>query len=204
MARSRLALKTVLHGGFALLFTTAWAQPAHAAEKIVYQSSSLCVKGEARLFRAVSGGLIGYVGDGYTHALNPGCTTGVTRSGALKVDVYRWNGSAWTVCRTSGWKYGTTGQSTGQFAGPYGPSATVHYGNAAGNGPACGAGYYGTLSNVYAADAGEWRGGSVWSGYQHVPATHLRGETKPAAPSLPAPASESVPPPAGAPDAPQG
>lgn len=70
--------------------------------------------------------------------------------------VQRWNGSAWTDCRDSGFYY-----SSGSWAWM---NVTYRFGSAP-----CGDGYYSTYGYGFVWDGGRWRGnpGGVWSGYMH-------------------------------------
>ncbi|SDH57612.1 hypothetical protein SAMN05421505_11869 [Sinosporangium album] len=158
----------VLAGGAALVVAAVWSHPAHAwtwARGVtVYSGAGLCVRGDAGVDHFRPGSFSGNLAYANAYALSGGCGGGVTKpdgSAAVRLEVYRWNGSAWAVCRSTGWTYGPTGVSGGE---PYGPSQVFDYGGAA-----CGAGFYGTMAYPYVWDGSAWRGGGVWSGYEYVP-----------------------------------
>ncbi|WP_328913263.1 MULTISPECIES: hypothetical protein [unclassified Streptomyces] len=171
MVVSRLFLKSALCAVVALLFALTMNQSAYAwtwgSNVTVYSVSGLCVQGSAGIDHAQPNVFSGNLAYANTYALGTGCVGGLTKSGnaaAVRLDVERWNGSAWVVCRSTDWLYGPTGVSGGDTGGPYGPSQVYNYGGAA----SCGAGYYGTLAYAYVTDGTAWRGGSVWSGYEYV------------------------------------
>ena len=129
----------------------------------VYNASGLCVQGQAGIDHVTPGGFSGNLAYAGTYAHSGGCGAGLANQyAAVRLDVYRWNGSAWVVCRSTAWTYGYTGVN--QW-GPTGPEQVYNYG-----GPAsCGAGWYGTLAASYVLDSGgTWRGGTVWSGQEYV------------------------------------
>ncbi|WP_159001448.1 hypothetical protein [Streptomyces sp. SBT349] len=172
MKRSRRAVRIALSGLAALLFTFVWAQPAHAwtwANGVtVYNGAGLCVRGNAGIDHFIPGSFSGNLAYADTFALSAGCGAGLTLPdgwAAVRLEVQKWNGSAWTVCRSTDWEYGPTGVSGGEFGGPWGPSQILDYGGSS----SCGAGWYGTMAYAYAHDGTAWRGGGVWSGQEHVP-----------------------------------
>lgn len=87
----------------------------------MYDGSGPCVRGTPGSAHARSGAFSGNLACANAYALTGGC--GIGRSGwaAVQAVVHEWNGSAWTVCLTSGWKYGATGQAGGKFPGPWRP-----------------------------------------------------------------------------------
>lgn len=155
-----------LSGIAALLFTVSTASPAQAwtfsGWVTVYNGADLCVQGQAgidHLRPGISSGNLAYAG---THALTAGCVAGLgNRYAAVRLDVFRWNGVAWQVCRATDWTYGITTADQGV---PTGPSQTFDYGGAV-----CSSGNYGTMAYSYVWDGTQWRGGTVWSGYEFVP-----------------------------------
>lgn len=170
MAHPRLALKATLCAVIAFLFALTLNQPAYAwtwANGVtVYNGSTMCVKGNAGIDHVRPGAFSGNLAYADTYALRAGCGTGLTVSrAAVRLDVFKWNGSSWFVCRSTDWKYGPTGISGGDTGGPYGPSQVFDYGGSA----ACGAGFYGTRAYAYVLDGTVWRGGAVWSGAENVP-----------------------------------
>lgn len=73
---------------------------------------------------------------------------------AARQDVYRWDGSAWSVCFSSGWTFSDADVEA--------------WGQTSGGGPApCGAGWYGTMAFGAVYDGAAWQGTDrgVWSGY---------------------------------------
>lgn len=129
----------------------------------VYNAGGLCVQGQAGIDHVRPGVFSGNLAYAGTYARGAGCAAGLANQyAAVRLEVFRWNGSAWVVCRSTAWTYGYTGVN--QW-GSTGPEQTFNYG-----GPAsCGAGWYGTLAYSYVWDStGTWRGGSVWSGQEFV------------------------------------
>lgn len=74
---------------------------------------------------------------------------------AVRAMLNKWNGSAWTVCRDTGYIYNSVTT--------YGLGIGPRY-NRFGE---CGAGYYGNNSGTFVYHDGAWRGGTVWSGYTY-------------------------------------
>ncbi|MDX3800201.1 hypothetical protein [Streptomyces sp. AK04-3B] len=202
MAMLRLTMKAALCAFVALMMAAVWAQPAHAwtwATRVtVYNNAGLCVQGTAGIDHRRPGAFSGNLAYADTYALNQGsCSTGLARPdgwAAARATVYRWNGSAWDVCRTSPWKYGATGQAGGEFPGPWGPEQVYDWGGW----QSCGTGYYGTIASAYVWDGSAWRGGDVWSGYEFASPTSLR-DNRPSEPgTAPTPPSSRPPVEAGA------
>jgi hypothetical protein len=143
------------------------AAPAQAwtwkQDATVYNANGLCVQGEAGIDHVRPGTFSGNLAYAGVYARGAGCGAGLAnRYAAVRLEVHRWNGSAWVLCRSTAWSYGYTGVN--QW-GPTGPEQVFNYGGAA----SCGAGWYGTLATSYVLDsAGTWRGGTVWSGPEHV------------------------------------
>ncbi|MCA6091363.1 hypothetical protein LE181_04150 [Streptomyces sp. SCA3-4] len=172
MAKSRLALKCALSGIVALLFAVIWNQPAYAwtwvRNATVYNGAGLCVQGDAGIDHVRPGVFSGNLAYGNVYARSGGCGAGLTNTSptaaAVQVEVWKWNGSSWTKCRSTDWKYGPTGVSGGDLGGPYGPGWVFDYGGAS----SCGAGFYETRAHVYVWDGSEWRGGVVRSGAENV------------------------------------
>ncbi|GGP96843.1 hypothetical protein [Streptomyces roseolilacinus] len=192
----RLTLKAAWCSVVALLMTVVWTQPANAwtwATRVtVYNGSGLCVQGDAGIDHLRPATLSGNIAYANTYALTPGCGTGLSRPdgwAAARATVYRWNGSAWAVCRTSPWKYGATGQSGGEFPGPWGPKQVYDWGGW----QACGQGYYGTIASAFVWDGSAWRGGDVWSGHEFASSARFQG-SRPPAPEV-TPQRHATPPP---------
>jgi hypothetical protein len=157
---------TALCGVAALLFTVSIGTPAQAwtfsAWTTVYNGADMCVQGEAGIDHVRPGLLSGNLAYAGTLALTPGCGRGLAnRFAAIRLDVFRWNGATWQVCRSTDWTYGTT--SVDQW-GPTGPSQAFDYGGAV-----CGSGFYGTMAYPFVWDGTQWRGGAVWSGTEQLP-----------------------------------
>lgn len=172
MEKARSALGPMLCGLFALLLTVTWIRPAYAwtwnRDHTVYKGPGLCVRGSAGIDHRQSGVFSGNLAYASTRALDGKCRSSLTKpsdSAAVRLDVYKWNGSAWTLCRRTDWRYGPTGVSGGDTGSPYGPDQILDYGGSS----ACGPGYYGTMAHAYVWDGSAWRGGSIWSGYENVP-----------------------------------
>jgi hypothetical protein len=166
--------KMALYGVFFIALTAVTVNPVSAwtwsNKTTVYSAPLLCIQGQAGIDHYQPGLFSGNLAYANTYALagyavSGGCSKGLDKpngSAAVRLDVYKWTGSTWVVCRGTNWKYGATG--TNQW-GPWGPSEVFDYGGSS----ACGAGYYGTMAYSYVWDGSAWRGGSVWSGYEYVP-----------------------------------
>jgi hypothetical protein len=88
----------------------------------VYNGGGLCVQGDAGIDHAGStfSGNLAYAN---TYARGAGCGAGLANQyAAVRLEVLKWNGSSWFVCRATNWEYGYTGVN--QW-GPYGPSQGV-------------------------------------------------------------------------------
>lgn len=167
MSKYRRAVILVLGAILAPLFALGTASPAHAwtwnRGVTVYDAGGLCVRGDAGIDHFIPGSFSGNIAYANVYALTGGCTSGLANQwAAVMLTVYRHNGSAWVACRSTDWKYGTTG--VGQW-GPTGPEQSLDYGGSA----SCGAGWYQTAADVYVSDGIDWRGGRVWSGAEFVP-----------------------------------
>jgi len=162
--------KLALYGIFAVVFIAVTVQPVSAwtwSNRVtVYNGAGLCVQSRAGIDHFKPGLFSGNLAYAETYALSQGCGVGLNKPNgwaAVRLDVYKWTGSSWVVCRSTNWKYGATG--TNQW-GPWGPGEVFDYGGSS----SCGPGYYGTLAYSYVLDGtATWRGGSSWSGYEYVP-----------------------------------
>jgi hypothetical protein len=167
--------KLLFNGLLALLFTLLAALPAHAASGsgvvVVYNGPGLCVQGDATIDYLGSAVFSGNQASAYTYARSEGCGASLDKpdgEAAVRLDVYKWNGSDWYVCQSTDWTFGSTGTSrAGDILITFGPSQIFDYGGSS----RCGPGYYGTIGYSYVWDwnGTVWRGGSVWSGHQYVP-----------------------------------
>ncbi|WP_147450932.1 hypothetical protein [Streptomyces hoynatensis] len=171
MTRSRRVFGALLCGVAALACAVLGAQPAQAwtwsPRTTVYNGATLCVQGEAGIDHVIPGVFSGNLAYADAYALAGGCGSGLTLPdgyAAVRLEVQKWDGSGWFVCRSTDWTYGPTGVSGGDVGGPYGPSQILDYGGAS----SCGAGYYGTMAYAYVLENGSWHGGGVWSGYELV------------------------------------
>lgn len=137
---------------------------------VTYNGPGLCVRGDAGIDHSRPGSFSGNLAYATTYAFNNACGAGLDLPNgwaASRLDVYKYVGSTWVVCRRTDWHYGGTskGKWVGDlFIGPTGPSSFLDYGGAA----SCGAGWYGTMAYTSVWDGSKWRGGSVWSGYEWV------------------------------------
>ncbi len=182
MAISRLIPKPVLCGLVPLASVLVWAPPAGAwtwAKNVtVYHGANLCVRGDAGIDHRRPGVFSGNLAYGNVYALDGSCGRGLTKPdgwAGVRLEVLKWNGSSWTRCRQTDWKYGPTGVSGGDLGGPYGPALVFDYGGAS----SCGAGVYGTRAYVRVKERVHypghwnrprtvWREGQVWSGSEYV------------------------------------
>jgi hypothetical protein len=167
MSKSRRAVTLALGGILAPLFAMGIASPAHAwtwnRGVTVYNGADFCVRGDAGIDHVIPGAFSGNLAYADAFALTAGCGGGLAnRSAAVRLEVYHWTGSAWAICRSTDWQYGTTGVN--QW-GPTGPEQVLNYGGSA----SCGSGLYGTVGYAFVWDGAAWRGGSVWSGAEQVP-----------------------------------
>ena len=158
----------VIGSASAFLFAVVSTPPAFAWTWVykvtVYNASGLCVQGDSGIDHLQPNVFSGNLAYDATYA-RQGCSgPGMNLPAgwaAARLDVYKWTGSTWAVCRGSNWQFGPTGND--QF-GPTGPGQVFDYG-----GPAsCGPGFYGTLAFAYVWDGSAWRGGGVWSGFELV------------------------------------
>ncbi|QOJ22597.1 MAG: hypothetical protein HRU78_02180 [Gammaproteobacteria bacterium] len=137
---------------------------------IAYNGPSLCVKGDAGIDHIRPGLFSGNLAYATTYAFGNACSTGLNLPNgwaASRLDVYKYAGSTWVVCRRTDWQYG--GTSSGKwigdiFTGPTGPSSLIDYGGSY----SCGTGWYATMAYAYVWDGSQWRGGGVWSGAEWV------------------------------------
>lgn len=170
MGNRSIKTKIVLYCISALLCTAITVQVASAwtfSPRVVLYTSGFgfCVKGEAGIDSAKPGVFSGNLAYSATFALLGDCGTVLTLpdgSAASRLDVHKWTGSEWVVCRSTDWIYGRTFRD--EFGNPMGPGWVYNYGGAS----SCGAGYYSTTAYAYVWDGAAWRGGSVWSGYEYV------------------------------------
>ena len=165
----RRDLKLTMYRISAFLFAITAAHSALAwtwANRVqVYNGPGLCVQSDAGIDHRRPDALSGNLAYDGTYALSQGCGAGLNLPdgwAATRLDVYKWTGSAWAICRGSNWQYGATGVN--QW-GPWGPAQVFDYGGSA----SCGPGYYGTMAYAYAWDGSAWRGGGLWSGYEFAP-----------------------------------
>jgi hypothetical protein len=122
----------------------------------VYNNGNLCVQGDAGIDHkgATFSGNLAYA---HTFAKGSGCSAGLSNMyAASRLDVLKWNGSAWYICRQTGWTYSYTGVN--QW-GPYGPETVYDYGGVA----SCGVGWYATRAYALVWDGAVYRGGTVWA-----------------------------------------
>lgn len=166
MHKLRRAATMALSAIAAVVFIFSTATPAQAwtfsAWTTVYNGDALCVQGIAGIDHVVPGTTSTNTAFAGTHALSAGCGAGLTNwLAAVRLDVYRWDGASWLVCRGTDWTYATTTSAQGV---PTGPSLAFDYG-----GSVCGTGYYGTMAYSFVWDGVAWRGGPVWSGSEFVP-----------------------------------
>jgi hypothetical protein len=164
--KSRRLLGTVAVGLATLLCTVA-AQPASAhtpsASKTVYDGGGLCVIGKAQI--AVNHATGELTSSAWTNARVAGGSSCDTIDVfapsflAVRYDLQRWNGSAWTNCRSTNWVQNTAWTWEVTVSNSYGTT------------PPCGAGYYRTAARSLVWDGSAWRGGDVDSGYHPLPVT---------------------------------
>lgn len=76
---------------------------------------------------------------------------------ALRYDLWKWNGSQWTVCAGSNYVYNTSVASKWVIYYDFGSAAY------------CGPGTYGTYGYTFHYN-GAWYGGGIWSGNHNLPA----------------------------------
>ncbi|MBS0298345.1 MAG: hypothetical protein JSR32_00185 [Proteobacteria bacterium] len=134
---------------------------------IAYNGPSLCVKGDAGIDHYIPGALDGNLAYATTYAFGNACNAALYLPNgwaASRLDVYKYAGNTWVVCRRTDWQYGGTGRTGGELGGPTGPSSLLNYGGSY----SCGTGWYGTMGYAYVWDGSQWRGGGVWSGYEWV------------------------------------
>lgn len=169
----RRAPKWAIYMIFGSLFAAVTAHSASAwtwnSRHTVYDGPGLCILGDAGIDHLVPNSFSGNLAYANTYAVSQGCgPIGLSLPypyAAARLDVWKWTGSTWAICNGTEWLFGATGNSSGEFGGPWGPSQLFNYG-----GPVCGSGFYGTQASAYVMDAsGVWRGGATWSGSEFVP-----------------------------------
>jgi hypothetical protein len=84
---------------------------------------------------------------------------------AINVSTERWNGSAWSGCGSTGWRYNSTSTS----ASAYGIGGVG----------SCGSGYYRTNASGYLVISGSWYGSSAASPYIYVACAWCRSAPTP-------------------------
>ena len=157
--KARRVVWAATTGLAALVSAVLVAQPASAhapfTTQVVYAGGTVCVIARSQIhanhgdgnlaasasttFRVHSGGDCSTI-----DVLPPGNI-------AVKHDFQKWNGSAWTFCRGTGWVYNSG-------AWNYEVWASNFYGAAP-----CGRGHYRTLTSSLVWDGSVWRGGSLGS-----------------------------------------
>jgi hypothetical protein len=166
----RRALKLRVYGISVFLFVVAAAYHSALAwtwvyKGVLYDGPGLCVQADSGIDHQRQGQFSGNLAYATTYARSQGCGAGLYLPygwAAVRLDVYKWTGSDWALCRGTNWKCGATG--TDQW-GPWGPSEVIDYGGSS----SCGPGWYGTLAYAYVWDGSAWRGGGLWSGHEFVP-----------------------------------
>ncbi|MGA2926871.1 MAG: hypothetical protein ABSG43_12900 [Solirubrobacteraceae bacterium] len=158
----------------ALSLAAAGATPASAASAlgVTYSGSSLCVtvSTEVMPYSSQYSDDNGFVyADAEPYFSN--CSTPQEEpygDVATQAEVYKWTGSSWAYCASTGWVY--EGYRVEDGFPSFGAYAA---GYLAGT---CGAGYYGVQGAgfVWANPTGggyQWNGNWVWSGYEYYPVT---------------------------------
>ncbi len=165
MSKLRRAATLALCGLVSVLFTVWTASPAQAwtwNRGVTVHNGAICVQGDAGIDHVTPGVFSANLAYANTYARSAGCGAAVSGLwAAVRLDVYRWNGSAGVLCRNTDWTYGYTGAD--QW-GPTGPGQVFDYGGAW-----CGSGWYQTVASSYVAYGGVWLGGGVQSGWEFVP-----------------------------------
>jgi hypothetical protein len=158
--------RLVLCASLAFLLAGATTQTASAVESgrvVVSSGPIVCVQGESK-FNWTSGGFADHSAGAVTYARNPGSCSGTLYRPmgwlATRLDVFKWTGTEWALCRSLDWSFGGGGD---RWVGDiwYEQAATqweVY------SGPPCGAGFYGTVGVHRVWDGSAWQGGSTWSG----------------------------------------
>lgn len=154
---------------FALLFAVVTTSSAFAwtwnNNVTVFSGPGLCVRSTAGIDTWKSGVFSGNIAYADTYALSQGCGAGLTLPdgwAAVRLDLFKWTGSEWLLCRGTNFTFGATGVN--QW-GPWGPSQVFSYGSGgSGPPPVCGTGWYGTVAYAFVWDGSAWRGGGVYSG----------------------------------------
>ena len=135
------------------------AQPASAhsplTTQVVYAGGTVCVIARSQIHANHGNGNLS--ASAYStfrvHRGGDCSTIDVLPPGHIRVsyDLQKWNGSAWTFCRGTGWTY-----NSGAW------NWEVGVGNSYGSAP-CGRGHYRTLAKAMVWDGSAWQGGSLWS-----------------------------------------
>lgn len=170
MSRFRGTRKLALCVIPAFLLAVATAQPASAVESgrvTVSSGSIVCVQGQSKFIWATSG-FADRSAQASTYARNPGSCSGTLhrQNGwlAAKLELFKWTGSAWAVCRSPNWSFGGGGDTNrGDITYEQAAEQRDSYSS-----PPCGAGFYGTVGNHFVWDGSRWQGSTTWSGHQRV------------------------------------
>jgi hypothetical protein len=167
MSKFRMIAKAALCGILVPLLAVAIASPGYAwtwnQASTVYNGPEFCVQGDAGIDHFRPDAFSGNLAYANTFARSAGCGAGLGNQAArVRLDVHKWTGLTWVLCRSTDWTFGTTGVN--QW-GPTGPGQVYDYGGSA----SCGPGYYGTMAYSEISDGSTWRGGHIWSGAEMVP-----------------------------------
>jgi hypothetical protein len=165
----RQAVRLRIYGISVFLFIVAAAHHSAFAWTWVYKvnvnpGDPTCVEADSGIDSYKPGVFSGNIAYATCYALSPGCAAGVNLPygwAAVRVDLWKWNGSAWGICNRSNWTYGATGSDQWGLTGP---SVIFPYSGSQG----CGQGWYGTMARACVWDGSKWHCGSAWSGYEFV------------------------------------
>ena len=165
----RRTLKIASYWVYAFAFVAVTAHSVSAwtwATRVtVFNGSGRCVQATSGIDHRRPDAFSGNLAYADTYALSQGCGAGLNLPDGgqpSELDVYKWNGSSWALCRGTNWTFGATG--TNQW-GPWGPEQVFDYGGSS----SCGPGWYGTQAAAFVWDGSAWRGGGLWSGHEFVP-----------------------------------
>ena len=166
--RYRIVLYAVLVVVLAAL-TAQTASAVTSGRKTISNSPRACVQSESHFnWSPYTPGTFGeWAARGETYARTGGsCAATLPEpngSIATRLQVFKYDGTNWNVCRETPWSYGGTngdvhqGDLTLEQRGAQSAFYSPHQ-------PPCGPGYYGTMTSSYVATSSGWEGTGLWSG----------------------------------------
>lgn len=163
---ARAGLPSIIATVMLLLFASpASAHYIYNAAHVYVTGDSICTWARAEISHNTTNEYGGYVKSSVAldHALQTPLGTYSCKSErdalpgylATAYDYYKWNGSAWYVCRYTNFYYNSTRTHKYEIYTRW-------------SSPPCGRGYYGNMTYSYVKTGGAWYGGDIWSGDHYI------------------------------------